>query len=139
MSAFSTAVAGTELPSAVHVTSTAQLVKYAGGAYDYSGIHYDQDYARSRGFSGVIVHGFLKAGLLARLASEWAGDDAWVASFTARYVGVDVVGAPIVCRGRVDEVSADAASLTLELWTENADGAVTTRARAVLRAEGKQN
>jgi acyl dehydratase len=135
MTIFESVRAGTELPASVHVTTTAQLVKYAGAANDYSGIHYDQEYARERGFPGVIVHGFLKAGLLASLATEWAGDGAWLSSFSARYVGLDVVGAPIVCRGRVDDVAADRTSVTLELWTENADGAVTTRARGVLRAE----
>src|SRR5437868_2449449 len=85
---------GDALPTRVHTTTTAQLVRYAGAARDFSGIHYDSAYARERGFPDVIVHGFLKAGFLAELAREWGGEGSWFRTFGARYQGIDVVGAP---------------------------------------------
>jgi acyl dehydratase len=125
--------AGIELPSAVRFTTTAQLVRYAGAARDFSGIHYDLGYARERGFPDVIVHGFLKAAFLSELACEWGGAGSWLRSFAVRYEGIDVVGAPIVCRGRVSGVQAEERRVALELWTERPDGTRTTRATGVLQ------
>lgn len=124
---------GTELPTEVRFTTTKQLVQYAGGANDYSGIHYDSAYARERGFADVIVHGFLKAAFLADLACRWGGEGSWFLTYSARYQGVDVVGSPITCSGRVVEVHPDEARVSLELWTENAEGRRTTTATGTLQ------
>ncbi|RDH75056.1 hypothetical protein DVS77_28325 [Mycolicibacterium moriokaense] len=124
---------GFELPARVHTTTAAQLVRYAGAARDYSGIHYDVDYARRRGFDGVIVHGFLKAAFLAELGKDWTGGDAWYRSFGARYTGTDLVGAPITCRGRVTDLDVAAGQITLELWTENVHGRTSTTATGIIQ------
>ncbi len=124
---------GHELTPAVQFTTTAQLVRYAGAANDYSGIHYDLGYAHERGFPDVIVHGFLKASFLAELACDWAGPGSWLRRFATRYQGIDVVGAPIVCRGRVTGIRIDERQVSLELWTENAQGARTTTATGQLQ------
>jgi acyl dehydratase len=124
---------GSELPARVHVTTAAQLVRYAGAAHDFSGIHYDVDYARHRGFDGVIVHGFLKAAFLAELGQDWAGAGAWYRSFGARYTGTDLVGAPIVCRGRMTSLDHTVGQIGLELWTENVEGRTTTKATGIIQ------
>jgi acyl dehydratase len=125
--------AGTDLPTEVRFTTTAQLVRYAGAANDYSGIHYDSGYAQERGFADVIVHGFLKAAFLSDLACRWGGAGSRFVDYAARYQGVDLVGAPITCRGRVVEVDAGSRRVSLELWTENADGRRTTTATGLLQ------
>lgn len=124
---------GTHLPARVHTTTAAQLVRYAGAAQDFSGIHYDVDHARRRGFDAVIVHGLLKAAFLAELGQSWAGDGAWYRSFGARYTGTDVVGAPIVCRGRVTSLDDTHGLIGLELWTESVDGRTTTTGTGVIQ------
>ncbi|GAB3598136.1 MaoC/PaaZ C-terminal domain-containing protein [Microbacterium tumbae] len=124
---------GAELPAEVRFTTTRQLVQYAGAADDPSGIHYDSDYARLRGFPNVIVHGFLKAAFLSDLATRWAGPGSWFVTYNARYQGVDLVGAPITCRGRVVDVDAGRRRVSLELWTENAEGRRTTTATGTLQ------
>src|SRR5689334_4679410 len=98
MSTPATVSPGDELPTAVHFPTTAQLVRYAGAAQDFSGIHYDERYARERGFPSVIVHGFLKAAFLAELAVQWGGPGSWFRRFAVRYRGTDLVGRAIVCR-----------------------------------------
>jgi acyl dehydratase len=124
---------GAELPARVHTTTAAQLVRYAGAAHDFSGIHYDVDYARRRGFDAVIVHGLLKAAFLAELGQSWAGENAWYRSFGARYTGTDVVGAPIVCRGRISSLDDQHGRIGLALWTENVDGQTTTTATGLIQ------
>jgi acyl dehydratase len=124
---------GADLPARVHTTTAAQLVRYAGAANDYSGIHYDVDYARRRGFDSVIVHGLLKAAFLAELGQDWAGGDAWYRSFGARYGGTDVVGVPIVCRGRVTSLDESRGLVGVDLWAEGVDGRTTTTATGVIQ------
>jgi hydroxyacyl-ACP dehydratase HTD2-like protein with hotdog domain len=124
---------GYELPVRVHTTTPLQLHQYSGAARDFSPIHHDVEYARRRGFEGVIVHGFLKAAFLAELGQDWAGQEAWYRSFGARYTGTDLVGLPIVCRGRVANLAVDEDRIGLELWTENVDGQITTTATGIIQ------
>jgi acyl dehydratase len=124
---------GRELPARVRVTTAAQLVRYSGAAQDFSAIHHDAEYARRRGFDGVIVHGFLKAAFLAELGQDWAGPEAWYRTFGARYQGTDLVGAPIVCRGRVSSLDVERSQIALDLWTENVDGRTTTTATGIIQ------
>ena len=124
---------GYELPVRVNTTTPLQLHQYSGAAQDFSPIHHDVEYARRRGFAGVIVHGFLKAGFLAELGQDWVGEDAWYRSFGARYTGTDLVGQPIVCRGRVSSLDVDQGRIGLDLWTENVDGQITTTATGLIQ------
>lgn len=128
---------GALLPVRVHVPTRAQLVRYAGAAHDFSAIHYDDAYARWRGFSNVIVHGFLKAGFLAELALDWAGPESWFSSFAATYRGVDLVGTPIVCRGIVKDLPGPG-QVGVELWTEGEQGQRTTTAEGTIELRGEQ-
>jgi acyl dehydratase len=53
----------------LEVTFTAeQIAAYAEASGDHNPIHLDDEFARSVGLPGVIVHGMLQMGLLARVA-----------------------------------------------------------------------
>ena len=47
-----------------------QIAAYAEASGDTNPIHLDEDFARSVGLPGVIAHGMLQMGLLARVAGE---------------------------------------------------------------------
>jgi hypothetical protein len=79
------------------------------------------------------VHGFLKASFLAELGLEWAGKGSWFRKFGAKYKGIDIVGAPIICNGRVDQVWLDEGRAALELWTTSANGKTTTTATGIVQ------
>ncbi|WP_298889700.1 MaoC/PaaZ C-terminal domain-containing protein [uncultured Serinicoccus sp.] len=136
MSADTHPAPGSPLPSRVRFTSRTQLVRYAGAAQDPSPIHFDDSYARDRGFPSVIVHGFLKAGLLEELALGWAPPGSWIQQFAVRYRGIDLVGSPLLCQGVVTDVTADGV-VGLELWIEDEAGHRTTDVRARLHWEGR--
>jgi acyl dehydratase len=121
---------GQELPEFVKHPTTQQLVMYAGASGDFYQIHYDQDFARSTGLPGVILHGLLKAGFLAQLVTSWAGENARLRSFEVSYRGLDQPGRPCRCRGTVASVENGAAEL--EVWTEDPDGNRTTIGRATV-------
>jgi len=120
---------GEEIPELVKHPTTRQLVQYAGAQGDFYEIHYDQEYARSVGLPGVILHGLLKAAFLAQLVTDWAGEGR-LKSFEVSYRGMDVPGVRYRCRGRVREVRGS--EVELELWGENPDGSRTTIGSAVV-------
>ena len=122
--------AGQELPELVKEPTTRQLVQYAGASGDFYEIHYDQDYARSTGLPGVILHGLLKAGFLAQLVTSWAGDRARLKTLEVSYRGLDLPGRPCRCRGAVKSIEGNTAEL--EIWTEDPDGNRTTVGKATV-------
>ena len=115
---------GQELPELVKHPTTQQLVRYAGAQGDFYEIHYDQDYARSVGLPGVILHGLLKAGFLAQLVTDWLGDQGTLKTFEVSYRGIDQPGRPYRCRGRVTAVNGG--EVELEVWGEDPEGRRTT-------------
>ena len=125
---------GQELPELVKHPTTRQLVQYAGAQGDFYEIHYDQDYARSVGLPGVILHGLLKAGFLGQLVTDWLGDRGTLKSLEVSYRGVDGPGHPYRCRGRVNSVEGDV--VELEIWGEDESGKRTTVGTATVEMLG---
>jgi len=124
MSARGSVEVGQELPELVKHPTPRQLVQYAGAQGDFYEIHYDQEYARSVGLPGVILHGLLKAGFLGQLVTDWLGDRGKLITFEVTYRGVDEPGHPYRCRGRVTNVDGD--DVELEVWGEDEAGKRTT-------------
>jgi hydroxyacyl-ACP dehydratase HTD2-like protein with hotdog domain len=115
---------GDELPELVKHPTTRQLVQYAGAQGDFYEIHYDQDYARSVGLPGVILHGLLKAAWLGQLVTDWLGDKGTLQTFEVSYRGLDVPGKPYRCKGKITKVEGK--DVALEVWGEDPDGNKTT-------------
>ena len=64
----------TYLPSLVKHPTPRQLVMWAGASGDFYEIHYNTDFALSRGLPGIIVHGDLTGAFLAQLLTDWMGE-----------------------------------------------------------------
>jgi acyl dehydratase len=122
---------GQELPELVKHPTTRQLVQYAGAQGDFYEIHYDQDFARSVGLPGVILHGLLKAAFLGQLVTDWLGDDGRLTAFEVSYRGIDRPGHPYRCRGRITRVEGK--DVELEVWGEDEAGKRTTAGTATVR------
>jgi hydroxyacyl-ACP dehydratase HTD2-like protein with hotdog domain len=125
---------GDELPELIMHPTTRQLVQYAGAQGDFYEIHYDQDFARSVGLPGVILHGLLKASFLGQLLTDWLGDRGTLKTFEVSYRGIDQPGRPYRCRGRVTKVEGD--QVELEVWGEDSTGKRTTVGTATARMNG---
>lgn len=125
---------GMEIPTLVKVPTTESLVRYAAAANDFSRIHFDEPYARTRGMKSVIVQGLYKAALLGQMITDWAGPKAWVKKFATKYQRIDVPNEPITCRGKVIKKYAEKVShlVEVEMWTENGKGDVTTTGTAII-------
>jgi len=125
---------GDEIPELVKRPTTRQLVQYAGAQGDFYEIHYDQDFARSVGLPGVILHGLLKAAFLGQLVTDWLGERGTLKTFEVSYRGIDQPGRPYRCRGKITRVDGD--QVELEVWGEDSDGNRTTVGTATAEMKG---
>jgi acyl dehydratase len=125
---------GDEIPTLKKNCSTQQLVLWAAASGDFYQIHYDQDFAKSTGLPGIIVHGALKNAFLGQLLHDWAGRKGRVVKFGCSYRGMDYPNQDILCRGVVKSKKQENGEnlVELEIWTENPEGQKTTPGSAVV-------
>lgn len=83
------------------VVTTRQLVRYAGASDDYNPIHYDLSYATEAGLGGVIAHGMLTMGFMARAVGEQAGESGLVKRIAARFTSPVRPGDAVLVTGTV--------------------------------------
>ncbi len=75
--------------------TTEQIAAYAEASGDLNPIHLDDDFARSVGLPGVIAHGMLQMGLLARVA----GEPGQLRRLSCRFAGMVRPGDTVTFRG----------------------------------------
>jgi acyl dehydratase len=123
-----------EIPSLAKRCDSRQLVLWAAASGDFYQIHYDQEYARSVGLPGLVVHGALKHAFLGHLLHQWVAPAGRVVRFGCSYRGLDYPDQDLRCRGRVRrKYQEDGANLVeLEVWVEQEDGTVTTPGSALV-------
>ena len=91
------------------------------GGGDYNPIHYDKDFAQSRGLRGVIVHGQLVGAFLGQLITDWIGEWGVLRKLSCSYKGMNYPGEALTCRGRVTKKYVQDGQHYVEcnLWAEN--------------------
>jgi acyl dehydratase len=109
--------------------SAEQIAAYAAASGDRNPIHLDDAFARSVGLSGLIAHGMLQMGLLARVAVDAAGGDPRrLRSLSCRFAAMVRPGDTVTFGGRAG------ASGEVELWARNQHGeAVLTKVSAEIK------
>jgi acyl dehydratase len=92
---------GEELPRLVIGPLTRQdIVQYAGAAWDFSPLHYDQTFVEAAGLPNVVVMGMFTAGMAARCVTDFAGAGQ-VRDYKVRFVARLYPGDTITCAGKV--------------------------------------
>jgi acyl dehydratase len=92
---------GGELPRLVIGPLTRQdIVQYAGAAWDFSPLHYDQPFVEAAGLPNVVVMGMFTAGMAARCITDFAGAGQ-VRQYKVRFVARIYPGDTITCTGKV--------------------------------------
>jgi acyl dehydratase len=125
---------GDAIPELVKRCSSRQLVMWAAASGDFYEIHYDQEFARSLGLSGLVVHGALKNAFLGQLLHDWIAPHGRIVSYGCSYRGLDYSEEELRCRGTVTAVTKqqDLHLVELEIWIENGRGENTTPGTAVV-------
>ena len=127
-------VVGGELTTLVKQPTTQQLVMWAGASGDYNPIHYDKDFAQSRGLPGVVVHGQLVGCFLGQMVTDWIGEQGRLKKLILTYRGMSFPGDTLVCKGTVTKKYIEDGQhfVVCSLWTENPKGEKTVTGTAVV-------
>jgi len=127
---------GDLLPELSVPITRASLVRYAGASGDFNPIHWNERVATSVGLPGVIAHGMFTLAQAGRAVTQWAGVDATVVSFGARFTRPvevpDPDGTVLVVNGKVASISSDG-DVGVNLSVTVGGQTVLAKANAVLR------
>jgi acyl dehydratase len=80
-------------------------VRYAGASGDFNPIHIDEEFARSVGLPGRILHGLWTMAQVARAHTDAGGGPASLRRLSVQFRGMGVMGDEIVISGTVREVA----------------------------------
>lgn len=114
---------GTVLGPFTHEITREQLVRYAGASGDFNPIHYDDERARGFGLPGVIAHGMLNMGLIARYLGAALPSGARFEEYGVRFRAMVRPGDAVAITGRVTEVREDGDRVVASVAVELATGA----------------
>ena len=126
---------GTALPGLTKGPLTIrQLAMFAAATAEFSDIHYDKDFAQSRGLPDPIVQGLFKTATIAQMLKDWTGDGTAIKRLATQNRGIDVVGNTLTAGGRVTGVSEEenGKRVECEVWVSNQDGQRTVTGTATL-------
>ncbi|HKG66474.1 MAG TPA: MaoC/PaaZ C-terminal domain-containing protein [Solirubrobacteraceae bacterium] len=125
---------GERLPE-LRVTPDRYLtVRYAGASGDFNPIHVDDDFARSVGLPGRILHGLWTMAQVARAQTEAAGGPDRLRRLSVQFRGMGVPEQEIVVSSTCADVDADVAIVEVE--ARQGDTRLVRRGRAELRLSG---
>lgn len=126
---------GTAIPEHTFYLDRALLKRYADASGDQNPIHQDETFAINVGLPNVIAHGMLTMGLVGQFVADWAGGNAQVKEFSARFTKPVVVPegekVDLKVSASVSEVLADG-SVRLDLTATSAGVKVLGMAKALV-------
>ena len=105
---------GDELAPLSVTPDTYLTVRYAGASGDFNPIHIDEEFAKSVGLPGRILHGLWTMAQVARAQTEAAGDPAALRSLSVQFRGMGVPEQEVVVSSKVREVSDGVAVVDAE-------------------------
>jgi acyl dehydratase len=89
-------------------------VRYAGASGDFNPIHVDEEFARSVGLPGRILHGLWTMAQVARAQTEAAGGPEKLKRLSVQFRGMGLPEQEIVVTSKVREVSDGVAIVDAE-------------------------
>ncbi|HEY1778003.1 MAG TPA: MaoC/PaaZ C-terminal domain-containing protein [Solirubrobacteraceae bacterium] len=123
---------GAELPTLVFTPARDATIRYAGASGDFNPIHLDDEFARSVGLPGRILHGLYTMALLARAQTEALGGPEHLKRLAVQFRGVALPEHEIVIESVVSEV--DGTRVLVNATARQQGKAVIRGARVELEA-----
>jgi hypothetical protein len=104
-----------------------------------AGRHWSERSARAEGEPGAVLFAELSRLLMCRCATNWMGDDGWLASHRWRHLTKTPVGDALISRGQVTgkRTQGDAYLVDLSLWIENLRGMISDVGQATVALRSK--
>ena len=126
----STLEPGSALPTLRVTPDRYATARYAGASGDFNPIHLDDEFARSVGLPGRILHGLYTMALLARSQTDALGGPEHLRRLTVQFRGIAVPEEEIVIESAVREV--DGARVTVDASVKQLGKAIIRGASAEL-------
>ncbi len=125
---------GGDIPPLVKHPTPRQLVMWAGASGDYHEIHYNKEFALSRGLPDIIVHGQLACCFLGQLITDWIGEEGVLKKLSCSYRGMNFPGEDLICQGKVTGKYVEDGGHYIEcnIWAGNPQGEKTVLGTAVV-------
>lgn len=132
---------GSEITLLIRNTTVEQSGVWAGANKDYDPIHYNKEFALSQRLPDIIVNGRYKMALLIQYVTNWMGEDGVLKKIGCQHRGMDIIGDPLTCKGRVVKkyVSDGQHYVECEIWTENPKGEKTAPGSATVTLPSKKS
>ena len=89
-------------------------VRYAGASGDFNPIHIDEEFARSVGLPGRILHGLWTMAQVARAHTEAAGGPETLRALAVQFRGLGRLGEEITVTGQVTSLADGVAEVESE-------------------------
>jgi acyl dehydratase len=96
---------GEELPPLKVTPDRFQTVRYAGASGDYNPIHIDEEFAKSVGLPGRILHGLWTMAQVARAQTEAGGGPQSLRRLSVQFRGMGLPEQELTVTGTVRSVS----------------------------------
>jgi acyl dehydratase len=106
------------------------LIKYAGASGDYNPIHTIDEEASKAGLPGVIAHGMLTMGRMAKLFSPHL-DEGFLSDYATRFTGMVFLGDMVSVSAEVTEVTED--GIQFAVMAKNQKDKAVAKATAFFR------
>jgi acyl dehydratase len=127
---------GEQLPE-LRVTPDRYLtVRYAGASGDFNPIHIDEEFARSVGLPGRILHGLWTMAQVARAQTDAAGGPDRLKRLSVQFRGLGVPEREIVVSSKVRDVAGGVAVIDTE--ARQGDTRIVRRGVAELDLSGPE-
>ena len=111
----------THIPELVVCPDHTQIFMFSAITWNRHHIHYSKDDAVREGLSDIVVQRGLIGNYLARLITNWIGDNAELRKLTWKVTRSALPGRDIICRAKITETieSEDEKSLICEVTASN--------------------
>ena len=124
---------GDDLPE-LRVTPDKYLtVRYAGASGDFNPIHIDEEFAKSVGLPGKILHGLLTMAQVARAQTEAAGGPESLRRLSVQFRGMGFPERELIIRSTVREVADGVAKI--DTTAEQSGKKIIRNAEAEIRID----
>jgi acyl dehydratase len=105
---------GAELETLTVTPDRFLTVRYAGASGDFNPIHIDEEFARSVGLPGRILHGLWSMAQVARAQTQAAGGPDRLKSLSVQFRGMGVLEQEVAVTSTVASVEDGAATVRAE-------------------------
>jgi len=107
---------------------------WAGASGEYYEMHYDKDFAQSKGLPGVIVHGMLMGSFLGQMLTDWIGDEGTLKKLNTMNRAMVFPDQDLTCKGIVTKkyLLNEEGIIECDIWLENAKGEKAITGMAVV-------